>query len=446
MSETKPAPVSVPAGGAATERRLRVSGMVAVAAIFGGFGLWAAVAPLSSAAIGQGVISVEQYRKTVQHLEGGIIRDIRARDGQLVAAQEVLLTLDDTQPKAQLEGLRGQLYGLLAREARLVAQRDGMQKVVFPKDLIDARSDPRATDAMHVQAQTFLARKQAHDGEATLYERQIQQLRAKATGLVAQRKSRDQLVSSYESERVDFEALAKQGYAERQRVREMERNVAQSLGQRGSLQADLAATELQISETQVKIVQLDKELQREVAKELADVQSELSVVREKVRSYEDMVTRTVVRAPDSGMVLGLTVHTIGAVVRPGERILDIVPQDAKLVVEAQISPQDIDQVRIGQTAEVRFPAFRQRDLPHIDGRLISLSADRLVDDNDGRKIPYYLARVEIDSESMRALAKANLGLVPGMPAEVLVNTGERTFLQYLMAPLSDTVARSFKQK
>ncbi|MBS0341692.1 MAG: HlyD family type I secretion periplasmic adaptor subunit [Proteobacteria bacterium] len=427
------------------ERRLRRMGIVVVAAIFGGFGLWAAIAPLSSAAIGQGVISVEQYRKTVQHLEGGIVREIRARDGQLVAAQDVLLMLDDTQPKAQLEGLRGQLFALLAREARLVAQRDGLQKVDFPQDLTNARSDPRAAAAMHVQAQTFLVRKQAHDGEATLYERQIQQLRAKATGLIAQRKSREQLVASYESERIDFEALAKQGYAERQRVREMERNVAQSQGQRGSLQADLAATELQISETQVKIVQLGKELQREVAKELADVQSELSVVREKVRSLEDMVARTVVRAPDAGMVLGLTVHTLGAVVRPGERILDIVPQNAKLVVEAQISPQDIDQVRIGQGAEVRFPAFKQRDLPRIDGRLVSLSADRLMDDNDGRKVPYYLARVEIDSEGMQALAKARLGLLPGMPAEVLVNTGERTFLQYLMAPLSDTVARSFKQ-
>ncbi|HEY0505963.1 MAG TPA: HlyD family type I secretion periplasmic adaptor subunit [Lysobacter sp.] len=433
------------AADVASERRLRRMGIFVVLAIFGGFGLWAAIAPLSSAAIGPGVISVEQYRKTVQHLEGGIVRDIRARDGQLVAAQEVLLTLDDTQPKAQLEGLRGQLFALLAREARLVAQRDGLQQVAFPSELTGARSDPRAADAMHVQAQTFRARKQAHDGEATLYERQIQQLRAKAMGLVAQRKSRDQLVASYESERIDFEALAKQGYAERQRVREMERNVAQSQGQRGSLQADLAATELQISETQVKIVQLGKELQREVARELADVQSELSVVREKVRSLEDMVARTVVRAPDAGMVLGLAVHTIGAVVRPGERILDIVPQDAKLVVEAQISPQDIDQVRIGQVAEVRFPAFKQRDLPRIDGRLISLSADRLVDDNDGRKIPYYLARVEIDSQGMQALARAKLGLVPGMPAEVLVNTGERTFLQYLVAPLSDTVARSFKQ-
>ncbi|WP_286510779.1 HlyD family type I secretion periplasmic adaptor subunit [Variovorax davisae] len=429
----------------AAERRLRRVGFAVVAAIFGCLGLWAALAPLSSAAIGTGVISVEMYRKTVQHLEGGIVREIKVRDGQLVSAGEVLVTLEDTQPKAEVEGLRGQLFALLAREARLVAQRDSHSQVAFPKDLADARRDPRADDAMQVQLQTFLVRKQSHEGEVTLYQRQIQQLRAKASGLAAQKKSRDSLVASYESERVDFEALVKQGYAERQRVREMERNVAQTQGEQGSLVADLAATEFQVSEIQVKILQLGKELQREVAKELAEVQSELSTIREKVRALDDMVSRTVVRAPEAGMVLGMTVHTLGAVIRPGERILDIVPQNAKLVVEAQLSPQDIDQVRIDQLAEVRFPAFKQRDLPRIDGRLISVSGDRLFDDTEGRKVPYYLARVEIAPESLQALAQSRFELVPGMPAEILIYTGERTFLNYLIAPLTDTVARSFRQ-
>lgn len=426
-------------------RRYSLIGVVAVLLVFGGFGSWAALAPLSSAAIGPGVISVERYRKTVQHLEGGIVREIKVRDGELVARDQVLLTLDDTQPKAQLEVLRGQLFASLAREARLIAQRDNLARVVFPDELAAARGDPRAADAMRVQVQTFTVRKQAHDGEATLYQRQIEQLRAKAAGLAAQKKSREQLVASYESERVDFEALLQQGYAERQRVREMERNVAQSEGQRGSLLSDLAATELQVSETQVKILQLGKELQREVAKELAEVQNDLSALREKLRSLQDTVERTVVRAPDAGMVLGLGVHTLGAVVRPGERILDIVPQNEKLVVEAQISPQDIDQVRIGQLAEVRFSAFKQRDLPQIQGRLVSVSADRLVDDAEGRKVPYYLARVEISAEGLQALTRAKLVLLPGMPAEVLVNTGERTLLQYLTAPLMNTVARSFRQ-
>jgi membrane fusion protein, epimerase transport system len=160
---------------------------------------------------------------------------------------------------------------------------------------------------------------------------------------------------------------------------------------------------------------------------------------------QDTVERTVVRAPDAGMVLGLEVHTLGAVLRPGGRLLDIVPQNEKLIVEAQLSPQDIDQVRVGQQAEVRFPSFKQRDLPRIEGKLVSVSADRLVDDSEGRKVPYYLARVDISAAGLQALANAKFVLLPGMPAEVLVSTGERTMLQYLIAPLSDTVARSFRQ-
>lgn len=439
------ATAAVTQGAAAAEKHVRRIGVAAVLIVFGGFGTWAAVAPLSSAAIGPGVISVENYRKSVQHLEGGIVREIKVRDGEVVSKDQVLLTLDDTQPKAQLEVFRGQSFALLAREARLVAQRDGLSRVPFARELLDAGGDGRASDAMRVQEQTFFARKQARNGEATLYQRQIEQLRAKAAGLAAQSKSREQLAASFESERADFEALVQQGYAERQRVREMERNVAQAEGQRSSLVSDIAATELQISETQVKILQLDRELQREVAKDLADVQAELASVREKMRSLQDMVQRTVMRAPDSGMVLGLAVHTLGAVVRPGERILDIVPQDEKLVVEAQLSPQDIDQVSIGQVAEVRFPAFKQRDLPRIDGRLLSVSADRLLDESQGQKVPYYLARVEISGEGTQALTNAKLALLPGMPAEVLINTGERTMLQYLMGPLTHTVARSFRQ-
>ena len=445
MTDDKSVALAGPMESVAIEKRLRTGGITAVVLIFGGFGLWAALAPLSSAAIGTGVISVEKYRKTVQHLEGGIVREIKVRDGDAVLKNQVLLTLDDTQPKAQLEVLRGQSFALLAREARLIAQRDGLSRVTFPPQLADARDDTRAFDAMRVQVQTFSVRKQAHDGEVTLYERQIQQLRAKAAGLAAQSKSRKELAASFESERADFEALAQQGYAERQRVREMERNVAQTEGQRSSLMSDIAAAELQISETRVKILQLGKELQREVAKDLADVQAELASVREKMRSLEDTVQRTVLRAPEAGMVLGFAVLTLGAVVRPGERILDIVPQDEKLVIEAQLSPQDIDQVRVGQVAEVRFPAFKQRDLPRVDGRLISVSADRLVDENQGQKMPYYLARVEISGEGTQALTNAKLVLLPGMPAEVLVNTGERTMLQYLMGPLTHTVARSFRQ-
>lgn len=427
----------------AADRRLRRIGIGVVQVIFGGFGTWALLAPLSSAAHGPGVIAVENYRKTVQHLEGGIVRTIQVRDGDLVSKDQVLLTLDDTQPGAQLEVLRGQYLISLAREARLLAQRDSLPAVEYPPELLANAQDARAEEAMRVQTQTFQVRRSAQEGEITLYERQIGQLQAKAQGLRSQKHSRDRLATLFRAELEDFEALLKEGYAEKQKVRELERNLAQTEGQRGELLSELAATELQISETRLKILQLQKEMQREVAKELGEVQADLFSLREKLQSLQDTVTRTVVRAPDAGMVLNLAVHTVGAVLRPGDRILDIVPQGEKLIVEARISPIDIDRVHVGQIAEVRFSAFKMRDTPRIEGLVITLSADRLVDEREREQVPYYLARVEVTPQGLADLTRAQLVLLPGMPAEVLINTGERTLFRYLVDPLANTVARSF---
>jgi epimerase transport system membrane fusion protein len=423
------------------DRRFRRLGFLVVFAIFGGLGTWAALAPLSSAALAPGVITVENYRKTVQHLEGGIIKTIRVRDGDSVQKDQVLATLDDTQPRAQLEVLRGQYYIAAAREARLIAQRDGLNEVRYPPNLLVHADDPRVDDAIRIQNHTFTVRKTAHDGEISLYRRQIEQLRAKLKGLQAQITSRDRLVKSFRHELEDFEALLKEGYTERQKVRELERNLAQSEGQRGELASELAATELQISETELKILQLQKELQREVAKELGEVQAALFELREKIQSLESTVARTVVKAPEPGMVLGLSVHTLGGVIQPGGKILDIVPQDERLVVEARLSPQDIDRIQLGQMAEVRFTAFKSRDTPKIEGKLMVVSADRLVDEQT--QTSYYLARVEITPEGLQDLARQKLDLVPGMPAEVLINTGERTLFEYLTDPFVNTVTRSF---
>jgi epimerase transport system membrane fusion protein len=425
------------------DRRLRHLGLVIVLVVFGVFGTWAALAPLSSAAHAPGVINVESYRKTVQHLEGGIISSIDVTDGQSVAKGQVMVTLDDTQPRAQLEVLRGQLFIALAREARLVAQRDGLPKIAFGDELATSGKDPRAEEAMRLQTQAFLARKAAYDGEIGLYRQQIGQLEARAAGMRAQQGSRERLVGSYKAELKDFEALVEEGYAEKQKVRELERNLAFSEGQAGEFASNLAATELQISETRLKILQLQKELQREVAKELAEVQAELFSVREKLQSVQDTVARTVVRAPQAGTVLDLSVHTIGAVIQPGARLLDIVPQDERLVVEAKVSPMDIDRVQIGQLAEIRFSAFKSRATRKAQGRVVALSADRLVEQNDQNRIPFYRARVEIPPEAIRELSQQGLVLVAGMPAEVLINTGERTLFDYLVAPLKDTFARSF---
>jgi epimerase transport system membrane fusion protein len=431
------------------DRAIRRQGLVLVLVVFGGFGAWASLAPLNSAALAPGVITVEHYRKTVQHLEGGIIRTLDVHDGDSVQHDQVLATIDDTQPRAQLEVLRGQFYSRVAQEARLAAQRDRLEVVRYPQELLAHRRDPRVQEAMRLQDQTFKVRRAANDGESAVYRRQIEQLRAKVEGLHAQKHSRNRLVESYRGELADFKSLLKEGFTEKQKVEEMDRALAQSEGQRGELLSDIAANELQIEEIELKILQLHKDLQREVAKELGEVQDDLFQLREKMQSLESTVNRSVIRAPVSGMVLGLAVHTLGAVIPPGGRLLDIVPQDQKLIIEAQVSPIDIDRVTVGQVVEVRFSAFKTRDVPTIEGTLISLSADRIVEanndnkENRSSKDSYYLARVAVSPAGLEALSAAHLELVPGMPAEVLINTGARTLVQYLMKPLTDTFKRSF---
>ncbi len=362
------------------DRHFRRVGLIIVLSIFGGLGAWSALAPLSSAALAPGVITVENYRKTVQHLEGGIVKSILVRDGENVVKDQTLIILENTQPRALLEVIRGQYIVSLAKEARLLAQQNGLGEIRYPAELQEYENDKRTRDAMLMQSQTFLVRKQAYEGEINLYKGQIEQLRAKGVGLRAQKSSRDRVVSSLQSELQDFRDLVQKGYAEKQKVREFERNLADREGEQGELMSNLAATELEINETKLKILQLQKELQREVAKELSEVQSELFELRERLQSLQDTVQRTEIKAPEAGMVLGLQVHTLGAVIPPGGKILEIVPQNEKLIVEAQVSPMDIDRVSVGQMAEIRFSAFKSRSVPKIEGKLIEVSADRLVDE------------------------------------------------------------------
>lgn len=426
------------------DRQIRRLGLGIVLIVFGVFGAWAAFAPLNSAALALGVITVESYRKTVQHLEGGIIRSIAVRDGDQVSKGQVLVELDDTQSRSQLEVLRGQYYINAAREARLTAQRDELGEVRYPESLLES-GDPRAQEAIQVQSQAFQVRKKAHENEVFVHQRQIEQLKAKQKGLHAQQQSLGRLVNSYQDELNDFNLLLKEGYTDKQKVRDLERNLAQNEGRFGEIESEIATTELQIAETELKIMQLRKELQREVANEQSEVQAQLFELEEKIRSLESTVTRTVVTAPESGMIMGLTVHTLGAVVPPGGRILDIVPQKEKLVVEAQLPIADIDRVKVGQVAEVRFSAFKSRETPKIEGKLIAVSADRIVDEHNKDMPPYYLARVEVTAEGLESLSRQTLELVPGMPAEVLINTGSRTLLQYLTQPLTDSFARAFNE-
>jgi len=416
------------------ENFLRIGGLVAVLLLFGGLGVWSVLAPLDSAAIGSGLVIVENYRKPIAHLEGGIVKEVRIREGQHVNKGEVLLTLEDIQPRSQLDQVQGQWLLSLAHEARLTAQRDGKSRITYPTALTARKNDSRAAEAMRLQDQTFQVRKRALDGEIMLYRRQIEQLKQKLIGLNEQKSMREKLVRSFEKERGDLQILASQGYAEMQRVREMERNLAQNEGQRASLESDMSSVELEIGSAELKILRIEQEFQREVAKELAEVQAELFSLNERNRALSDTVKRTTVVAPDDGMVLELAVHTPGEVIRPGQHVLNIVPANEQLMVEVRLLPQDIDQIMVGQTAEVRFSAFRQREMPKIEGKLVMVSADRLVDETSQDRHPYYLARVMVTPKGIRDLANLKLELVPGMPADVFIKTGSRTFWRYMTAP------------
>ena len=424
----------------ADDTPIRHLGYLMILLVFGFFGGWSVLAPLGSAALAPGTVTVEGYRKTVQHLEGGIVKAIYVRDGDNVVKGQVLLELEDTSSRAQLQTLRGQLFSALAREARLIAERDGKSTVTYPDTLTKAIDDPRAHEDMRVQDQSFAVRKHSRDGEIEILKEQRQQLLAKIDGIKSQRASRNSLAASLSKDLADFRAMLKEGYVEKQKVTELERRLAEAQGDEGDFAANIATAQNQISEVALKILQIEKEFQREVIDELSKVQAELSELREKSQWLADTVTRTVIKAPEAGMVLGLTVHTLGAVIAPGGHLLDIVPQQEKLVIEAQVSPIDIDRVHIGQSTEIRFSAFKSAKTPKVNGRLATLSADRLTDEKN--QVSYYLARVEVDKTGLEELRQRGLILLPGMPAEVLINTGDRTFFEYLMQPLTNIFARS----
>jgi epimerase transport system membrane fusion protein len=420
------------------DRPIRNIGAAIVLATFGIFGVWAFFAPMDSSALAPGVVVVKSYRKTVQHLDGGIVAKILTKDGALVTEGQPLLTLDDAQIKAQLEIARGQNITLAAQVARLRAERDQLKQIDYPQWLNDP-SDPRTTEAKLAETNVFNSQKNSHEGEIAVLNQRISQISSKIHGLQGQIDSKKQLVISYAEEIKDQKELLAEGFADRQHLRELERNHAIQSGEIAQLNAEIATNQMLISETRLQILQVQKQFQEEVAGKLSEAQAKLNEANERVAATKDKLERVVIKAPASGMVLGLAAHTENGVITPGNPILDIVPQDAELVIEAQVSPMDIDRVTVGLQAEVRFSAFKQSKTPKMEGKVINISPDRFVDEKTGN--PYYLARVELIPESKKKLG--DLQLLPGMPAEVLIKTGERTLFQYLAQPVTNFFARSF---
>lgn len=416
-------------------------GLIVILLAFGGAGLWASTAPISSGAIASGEIVVLSNRKTVQHLEGGIISDILVREGDAVAAGQPLLVLDALQAQASLDLLQGQLHALEAQEARLIAERDGEENLAFGISFAGYTDNPKLLEIVEGQTGVFEARRVAIDSQLAIFDQRVVEYQQQIEGLEAQVKSEETQLELIEEELKGVRILFEKGIERKPRLLALQRNMAEIQGIRGQHLSDIARVRQSIGETKLEAIDLKNRFLNGVVTELRDVQTKIADLEERTLAARDVLTRTKILAPQAGTVVNMQFHTKGGVVPPRQPILDIVPVDDELVVTARVRPEDIDSVRVGLGAEVRLTAFSMRSTPTLTGEVIHISADRLISEYTGE--PYFEARVRIDKSMLDDLE--NVDLYPGMPAEVMIVMGERTALQLAIDPIWSSMRRSFRE-
>jgi len=422
------------------DKRVIFIGVVIVALVFAVFGVWSAVAPLDSAALAPGLVKVEGNRKQVQHYEGGIVETIFVEEGQAVEKGDLLMRLDDTQARAERQILTGQLMAAKAEEARFLAELKGAEQPEFPSILDD---DERGKEARESSLQHFLARKEARQGEIEVLEQQIEQLHLQAGGLQEMIDAKTRMVTSYNEEIAQHDALYSKGLSNNLRIRELQRQRDEYQGEIAEHKSEIASTQVRVTEAGLKIIQIERNAKTEAANELSRIKSEIYDLEERLFVVEDRIRKSEIRATADGVVLGLTVFTVGGVIQPGDVLMEIVPKDAKLVVEARISPSDIDSVAVGMLADLRFPGFNTASTPIVSGQLVDVSPDSFVNEEDGTS--YYIGKLEADPESLREQL-GRFRLVPGMPVETVIKTGSRTLFQYLAKPALNALDTSLLEQ
>ena len=399
--------------------------------------LWAATARINSAATASGVGAPFSGRQSVQHLEGGIIRDILVRNGARVQGGDVLIRLDDTRARASFDLLNNRYLNALATQARLIAERGGKDRIQFPAPLYD----PKYAGIVESQETLFQSRMNAFRGELELYDERIKELRREIIGTQEQKTASEQQVGIVKEELAMVKPMVDLGYARRTRLLQLESRLVEVLGNIGRFSADIARIEQQIQQVKSSQAQLTRDNLQTINTELRDIQGEISDLNERLRSAEDILVRSDIKAPRSGTVTNLQFSTVGGVIPPGAQVLEIVPQDDKLVIEARVSPNDIDVVHEGLEVNIRVTAFSQRWFAPVKGVVADVSPDRLTDP-EGR--PYFQAMIEIDSESLAE--HEGMILSPGMAAQLEIVTGARTILAYLFAPITDSFDRAFREQ
>jgi membrane fusion protein, type I secretion system len=429
-----------------TIRKLNLIGLGAVGIMVVGAGGWAALAQLSGAVIAPGFVVVESNVKKVQHPSGGIVGQIFVKEGSLVEEGQIVVRLDDIVPRANLGIVRSQLDELLARHARLTAERDNAEAITFPEELTSRGGETQVAAAVSGEQKLFESRRQSRLGQRALLKERVGQIEEEVSGLSSQRKAKENEIGLIARELKGVSELFEKNLVSIVRFMALQRDHAKLEGEHGQFTADIARARGRINETELQIIQIEKDFSTEVLKELRDIDGRIAELKERMFAAVDQLRRIDIRAPQSGTVLQLNVHTVGGVIGAGETIMLIVPQQDRLVIEARIAPVDIDQILKGAPVQVRIMAGNQRTTPSVNGTVTNISAD-LTRDAASAGQPaqaYFLTRVSLNEESLKGLG--DLKLVPGMPAEALIETGVRTPLEFLLKPLKEQIARTFRER
>jgi len=404
--------------------------------------VWVWIAPLSGAVIGPGHVKVDMNRKTVQHQEGGIVGEILLRDGSRVKAGQTLILLRDVRVDAGNEAVRTQLDAELAKAARLSAETSGAAKITFPPELMQRASDPRVAELLKHESAVFRVRREALANQITLLRNQAREARDEISARDVQLKADERAIKLQRDELAQNELLAKDGFVSKTRLLVLQREAAQYESRRAEGAAELARAQQKVSELELRAETLRSQFMQEASNELRQTSATIFELRERLRPAQDAEQRQRITAPASGEVVDLKVTSVGAVIAPREPILDIVPEDPDLLVEARVRPEDVNYVRIDSLADVRLTAFRQRITPTVEGKVIYISADRLVD--KATNTPYYAVHVRVSPEALRKAG--DLKLQAGMPAEVFIQTTARNALQYLLDPILGFLQRSLREQ
>ena len=441
MTATLALPLS-PKRASSDFRALLWFGYSSIAITFGVFGGWAAMAPLDSAAIANAQVAVVSDKKPIQHLEGGILREVLVTETQRVEAGQILFRLQPVQAQANSETVRKQLDAALAQEARLVAERDQKPAITWPADLSVRRALTDVAALIADQEKQFLERRRSVEGQVAIFTSRIEQTNRDISGKVSREKSLAQQLESLKEDVGKFTTLADKGYFARSKLNAMQRDFWRTEGDREALRSEISRSMEIIAESRQQMAIVRQQRVDEAAQQLADVRGKLAELREKYSVTADVLARQEVRAPRAGIVQGIKMHTVGEIIRPGDTMAELVTLDEGLIMTAQVQPSDIDAVTAGAKAEIRFPAFAAKQRTATRGKVETIAADLTFDPNT--KQSYYLARVLIEGSTLPDELKGKL--IPGMPASVLISTGERTMLTYLVGPLLDRVARTMRER